>query len=513
MATPSEASGIGGEAEMTATLVDPTAGAAAGPGKRRVAARGVVINSAFFLGLSTLQLLKALIVTRFLTASEFGVWSIVFLAFGLVFALRAIAVINKYIQQDDEDQERAFQKAFTLELGSSAIGFAVLAALAPVLALIYGEDELLVPTLVVALTLPGLALQAPIWVYYRRLEFLRQRLLGAVDPVVSFVVTIALAIAGFEYWSLVIGLVAGAWAGGIVAILFSPYRLRLRFDRGTLREYVSFSGPLLLAVGLGLGIAQLSVFVGDLAIGLAGVGAIGLAATFSAYVERLDSVVTQTLYPVICRVQGQADLMFEVFIKSNRLALMWALPFGIGLSVFSGDLIEFGIGDQWRDAETLLVVFGITSAAVHIGFNWSAFYRAQGITRPEAVVAVITFVAFCLTAIPLVFAFEIEGFAAGIAAMTVVTLAARWYYLLKLFPRLNLGRYVVRAVTPTAVSVAVVLGLRALETGDRTLALALGELALFIGVNVMLTVVIERRLLREALSYLRRPRTPPAVAT
>ena len=60
-------------------------------------------------------------------------------------------------------------------------------------------------------------------------------------------------------------------------------------------------------------IAQLSVLFGDLALGLAGVGAIGLAATFAAYADRIDSVITQTIYPAICRVRDRSELLLEVF--------------------------------------------------------------------------------------------------------------------------------------------------------------------------------------------------------
>jgi O-antigen/teichoic acid export membrane protein len=474
--------------------------------RRRVAARGMVINSAFFVGLGTLQFLKAVIVAHFISQGDFGVWSIVFLAFGFVLSLKAVAVGSKYVQQNEPDQEAAFQKAFTLELASTGIATVLMALAAPLLALIYGEHELLAPGLVLALTLPGLALQAPAWVYYRRMEFLQQRVLTAVDPVVGFVVTIALAAAGWDYWSLVVGLVAGAWAGGVAALIACPYRLRFRFERATMREYLSFSWPLLIAVLAGLGIAQLSVLFGDLAIGLAGAGAIGLAASFAAYVERIDSVVTQTLYPAICRVVDRSELMLEVFVKSNRLALMWALPLGVGLSLFAGDLIEFGIGEHWRDAEILLVVFGLTAAISHIGFNWVAFYRAIGNTRPEAVVTVAVFVVFLAVTTPLVFTDGLDGFAIGTAAMALTAFAGRWYYLMKLFPRLDLLGYIARALVPTAVAAASVLAMRLGVDEPRTLGLALGELAVYLAVNVIVTLALERPLLSEALSYLRRPK-------
>ena len=38
---------------------------------------------------------------------------------------------------------------------------------------------------------PLIALQTPIWVFYRRMEFRRQRILESVNPVVTFIVTVA----------------------------------------------------------------------------------------------------------------------------------------------------------------------------------------------------------------------------------------------------------------------------------------------------------------------------------
>ena len=365
-------------AELSAA-VDPEV---PGGGRRRLAARGVVINSAFVIGLGALNLVKSVVVVGFVSAAEFGVWSIVVLALYLVIAVKSVAVSDKYIQQREADQELAFRKAFTLELLATGAAVALMAALAGLLVLAYGRDELFAPALTLALVLPGIALQAPVWVFYRRLDFMRQRLLLATDPLVGFVVTIALAAAGLGYWSLVVGLVVGAWAGAVVALAFSPYRIRLLYERATMREYLRFSAPLMISVALGLMIAQLAVFFGDLAIGLAGAGAIGLAGTFSAYSERVDAIVTQTIYPVITRVRDRRELLVEAFVKSNRLALMWAVPFGIGLTLFVDDLVSYAIGEQWRDAVVLLQVVGVTAAVNHIGFNWGAFYRASGDTRP-----------------------------------------------------------------------------------------------------------------------------------
>lgn len=492
---------------LAPALVVPTAeteeAAAPDEGRRRTVARGAVINSAFLVGIGALNLVKSLIVVGLLTAAEFGVFSIVVLALYLVIAIKSVAVADRYIQQTEADQELAFRRAFTLELIASLAAAVCMAALGGLLALVYGRDELLAPALALALVLPGLALQAPVWVFYRRLDFLRQRILLAADPVVALLVTIPLAAAGFGYWSLVIGLIAGAWAAGALALAFSPYRIGLSFDRSTARQYVRFSLPLIVSVGLGLMIAQLAVFFGDVAVGLAGAGAIGLAGTFSAYSERVDAVVTQTIYPVICRLQERRDLLQEAFVKSNRLALMWAFPFGIGLTLFVGDLVTFAIGEQWREAVVLLQVIGVTAAVNHIGFNWGAFYRAAGRTRPIATVTALALVSFLAVAIPLLFAWGLDGFAAGIGVMTAVALAGRWYYVSQLFPGFEVARHAARAIVPTIPAVLAVLAVRALEQGERSGTTALAELALYVAVTVVATALIERSLLREVAGYLR----------
>ena len=485
-----------------------------GRGLRQQTARGTIVNAAFQVGLSALGLIKGFVVAALLTASDYGIWGILVIAMGTLLWLRQVGVGDKYIQQSESDQELAFQKAFTLELLVCGIFTALLVLAVPVIALVYGHQELLVPGFLLTLMVPLMAFQSPLWIFYRRMDFVRQRSLQAVDPIVGFVVTLGLALAGAGYWSLVIGVVAGSLAGAVVAVTASPYRLALRYDRGTLRSYSSFSWPLFVAAAASLVIAQGSVLAGELATGLAGVGAIALAATIVQFNERVDGIITGTMYPAICAVRDRAELLYEAFVKSNRLALMWGIPFGVALALFAGDLVAFGIGEEWRPALLLLQIFGINAALYHIGFNWDAFYRAAGNTRPMAVVSVVTMLGFLAAPVPLIFTNGLDGFAVGMAIATVVTLVARTVYLVKLFPAFDMARHAARAIAPTLPALGLVLLLRLVGDLDRTLALALAELALFVGVTAAATFVFERSLLREVIGYLRRvPSSPQAAAT
>jgi O-antigen/teichoic acid export membrane protein len=472
---------------------------------RQRTARGTIVNGLFLVGLNFLGLLRGFIVAGLVSTSDYGVWGILAMTLAAFLLLKRASVGGKYVQQSELDQEAAFQKAFTFEIASTGGFMVLLLAAIPLLALVYGREEIVAPGLCLAAMLPATALSAPTWVFYRRMEFVKQRAVQAVDPVVGFVVAVGLAVAGAGYWGLVAGVVAGVWAGALVAVIASPYPLTLRWDSRAAHDYFSFSWPVIVASLSTIVIAQGSVLVGEGQLGLAGVGAIVLAATIAQYADRVDAIVTETLYPAICAVQDRADLLYESFVKSNRLALMWGVPFGVGLALFAPDLVEFGIGDKWDPAVVLLQTFGLTAAAGHLGFNWHAFYRARGETRPMAVVAAVTMVAFLAAAVPLLVSNGLPGFALGIGIMTAVTLVARSYFIVRLFPGFSMVRWAARAVAPTVPAIAVVLLLRVVETGDRTLALALGELALYLAVTAAATIVLEKALLREVVGYLRRP--------
>src|SRR5205814_750362 len=127
-----------------------------------------------------------------------------------------------YVQQEEADQEVEFQKACTLELSLSLLFTVLIAIAAPVLVAVYDDDRLLALTLAVSYLPIAFALQAPLWIFFRRMDFIRQRSLQAVVPVATFLVTIPVVLATDSVWSLVVGAFAGNVAAVILSIRLSP---------------------------------------------------------------------------------------------------------------------------------------------------------------------------------------------------------------------------------------------------------------------------------------------------
>jgi O-antigen/teichoic acid export membrane protein len=478
---------------------------------RRHIARGMLTNGAFDVGMVGLTALRGLTVAAFVSRSDYGVWGLVGLTMWTAVGLKTTAGAGeKYIQQSDANQERAFQSALTAELIFTCAAIPIAVAMIAAVTLATGKTAVLAPALILLAVFPATILQFPIATFYRRMEFRRQRTLQAIDPVLGALVTIPLAVAGAGYWSFVIGMLAGAWATALATVRASPYRLALRYEPGTVRQYVAFSAPLLVTAVAVLVLFNAIYLVGSHAIGLAGLGAFTLAGNFVQFTDQADNVVTGTLYPAVCAVKDRVRLLSEIFVKSNRLSLIWAVPFGSGIALFASDLVRFVLGSRWLPAVPLLEIMGIVTAVHHVGYNWAAFVKARGTTWPIAVSAVLVTAAVVGTAVPLMYTVGLVGLGIAFAIGEVVAFGVRAVWLARFFTNVRIFSQLLRGFAPTMLAAAPILVGRALFGIEQSLPAAVALFVLYVAITVAATVAFERPLLKEAVGALMRRSLQPA---
>jgi O-antigen/teichoic acid export membrane protein len=448
------------------------------------------------------------VIARLLDADQVGTYGIVSVTVMTLLSLKQVGIDEAFVQQDSDDQESAFQHAFTLDLALSA-GFALLViATAPLIGWVYG-DWSLTPLMVALSLLPLLfALQAPAWVFLRRMDFVKQRSLQAVVPVVTLTATVALIVAGLGAWALAIGALLGNAAAALFALVVSPYRVSWNWDRAVARKYLTFSFPIFLAAICGLIIRQGQTLAFETKLGLAGAGYLTLAVTLTRYADRADQMITQTIYPAICAITDQPKRMAELFEKSNRLTAMWALPFGAGLALFAEGLVRNVLGTKWLPAVPLIQIIGVSTAIYQLGFNWTAFHRAVGRTRPQTIYAIVGLVTFLAVPLPLLFSRGATAFAWGLFAVNIVAGSMRWAYMRQLLPDARIAGFVGKALVPPLIASAVIVAFRAILHGGTSLTRMIIEVLAFVAVYAAATALSERSLLREAVGYVRASRIP-----
>jgi O-antigen/teichoic acid export membrane protein len=472
---------------------------------RRRTARGAIVNGVFLGGGEGLAVLQGLIVTILLGPAAIGLYGIVTTTAMTIVALKRVGIDEAFVQQSEEGQEAEFQRAFTLEL-MLAIGFSVVIMVAaPIVSAVYGDDRLLWLTLAVAYLPVAFALQSPSWIFFRRMDFMRTRILQFIIPVVTFAVTVPLAAAGVGVWSLVIGPFVGNATGAIAAMAVSPYKLRLRFDAEARRRYFAFSWPVFVTAFSLLLLQQGQVLAFNLHGGLEAAGFITLAFTLTRYADRADQIVATTIYPAICVVCDQLQTLREIFVKSNRITMIWAFPFGAGFVLFAPDLVNFVLGHKWDPAIVLLQGLGAAAGLQQLGYNWFSFYRARGHSSPQAVESAVMVGSFAAFAIPGLILWDSAGFVWGRLLGVICVLVVRRFYIRALLPGVELITLGIRGLAPVAIGSALAFALRlALWGGHRSLGQAIAEIVVFLAGTALATWVLERGLLDELRDYLRR---------
>jgi O-antigen/teichoic acid export membrane protein len=185
--------------------------------------RGALVTAVFLIAIDGLVVAQGLVVTRLLGPELIGLYGIVTVTTMTIIALKRVGIDEAFVREE-EGGEEAFRRAFTLELGTSLVFALLLCALAPAVTALYGDDRLLGLMLASAYLPIAFALQAPLWIFFRRMEYGRQRALQAIQPAVSFAVTVPLAASDFGVYSLVVGPLAGYVVAVAAALALSPFR-------------------------------------------------------------------------------------------------------------------------------------------------------------------------------------------------------------------------------------------------------------------------------------------------
>ena len=244
--------------------------------------------------------------------------------------------------------------------------------------------------------------------------------------------------------------------------------------------------------------------------GIAAVGHITLAYTLTRYADRADHVVASTIYPAICAVADRRDTLEEIFVKSNRAAMIWMVLFCAAIVLFaptwSSSCWARTTGSRRWSCSRGSRPPPPCSSSASTGSRSSgrAASRARRRSRPAVMAA-----AFLAFAVPGLALWGATGFVVGRAWCRARGACGR--ATCTVAPRAALGARL-RGSAPVAVGAAG-RWRSAGCCGRWPPALAgVAELLVFLALTALATRAFERDLLREFAGYLRTGKLTPAAA-
>jgi len=275
------------------------------------------------------------------------------------------------IRQQDAGRAEC-DTAWTLKILQGIFVAAVLVAVAPFAANYFDDNRIVdvMYVLAVGAVFDG-AQNIGMVLARKELDFSRDFRFNLYVRMVSFVLTVGLAIALKSYWGLVLGRVLASLASIPLSFAMHPYRPRLSL--ACAGQYLKFGVSIVpLRVGQFLSGKVDALIVGGLA-GTSQLGVYNVASDLSMMLtEEIVGPLGRGLMPNYAKLSHDPAALAAAYNHVLRVAAIVVLPLGMGLSVLSGDVVLLILGDQWAQAGQLvemLALYSMLVAIMHIMSN------------------------------------------------------------------------------------------------------------------------------------------------
>lgn len=324
-------------------------------------AKGALWTVVMRFAVRLVGMVSMVILARLLAPADFGLVVLATMLVGLAELLGQLEFGTFLIREQRIDRSY-YDTAWTLSVVRGGLTAVVLVVSAPFAADFFGEPRLesVVYALALASVIDGFA-NIGVVDFQKSLTFDRDFRLTVQTRLVSFVVTILMAVLLRSYWALVIGILSARAAALLFSYTMHPYRPRfsvartgaiLRFSKWMLANKLFYYAQR----------QSYALVIGKL-LESASVGLFSLAREVSALAtSELVLPIGRVLVPGLSTLGDQPAAMRRAFLDGLSMIVMLALPLTVGIALTADPLVRVAMGPKWVAAIPLtqiLVVVGV----------------------------------------------------------------------------------------------------------------------------------------------------------
>jgi O-antigen/teichoic acid export membrane protein len=379
-------------------------------------------NVAVFVGLQWfnrgLGVATKLVLVRLLAPEVFGVFALAAGLIGFIGTFGSFGLDYAIIQKGDRASQADYDVGMSLRLVIAVGLFVASLAAAGPWASLFSLPSVAGATRVLALVY----LASPFsFVPATRLSSeLRYRAIAVpslVGQVANASTSIALALLGFQVWSMVYGLVVAQIVSTLAYAAVCPWKFRLSFHRPVALPLLAYARHLVSASLLGFLITNLDNFAVGYFLGSTALGLYAIAYVIGYLpVTLLSSPAGSALFPSLSKIQSQEDALRRGYLESYGYAVVFIAPAAFAMAAMAPEVVRIFLGPVWIGATVPLIIlsfYGLGRALVDFS---SSLFAAVGKPRTIAVLSLYTLVGSLILLFPLTLAFGISGTA---VAMTI----------------------------------------------------------------------------------------------
>ena len=325
--------------------------------------KGVAWSGIDNLAQYAVSFIVSIVLARLLSPDDYGLLGIIAIFTNVCNALIDGGVTSALIRKKNAT-EKDYNTMFILNMVMSFLLYAIIFICSPLIANFFGREELVLLTRVSSLGMViGAFSLVPNTQLTKRLDFKTQTKITIVGSIVSGVMGITLAFAGFGVWALVAQGLAFQSLRTLLLWFYNRWIPRLQFSRESYNELFGFGWKMMVSQVLNTVWKELYQVVVGKYYSPATLGQYTRAKSFSRlFSSNLTNVVQRVTYPVLSDIQDDKKRMVLAYRRIIKTTMFITAICMFFLAGISEPLLYCLIGPKWHEASTYLPLICISAS-------------------------------------------------------------------------------------------------------------------------------------------------------
>ena len=408
---------------------------------------------------------RVFVVAVLLSPRDFGLYNMATITFMALDALSRTGFEQALIQKK-EDIRPYLEVAWTVRCMRGLLLALLLFIAAPWVSAFFKEPDAMVFVRAIGLSFvfQGL-INIGVVTFQKNLEFHKEFVYRFSGACMDLVVTVTAALWLRNTWALVVGYLAADLTRMLVSYWIHPFRPRLRFEFGKVKEMLSYGRWILLfGVAVVAGENGAGIIIGRI-LGAAALGYFQLANRITSLaVRQLGITIHRVAFPAYSELQDSAERLRDAYGKIAGVSAAISIPAAVGIFCMGRDFTRIFLGTKWMPMVPALLILSLSSLIVSIVWTGRPVFMGRG--RPD--IAFYMQLAMCATLFSLIYPFSHRwGIMGGALAMLSSSAAAMavWYWNIR--PQMGIGAKALALIFSPALIASLLMagalaGLRAL---------------------------------------------------
>ena len=325
------------------------------------AIKGIGWAGVLQVALKGTSLIKFVIIAKFLSPAEFGLFGIALLTIGFFQAITETG-ISAYLVQTQETEEDYVSSAWVVSVARGLLLFILTVLVAYPVSLFFNSRASFVVILAAGLIPLISGLENPsVAKFQRYLDFHKDFFFRSLISAFDLLFSATLIIVYKSSLALVVALIFSTLFETFLSFIFIKPRPKPIYEIEKIRKLFHFGKWLTLISGLNYFVEQMDSIVVGKILGVESLGIYEMAQKFSSQIM-IDAggVFSKVTFPLFSRIKTDNDRTKRALY---RILLLVSLIFGfmtIILFVFSKEILLMFAGTKWLSANIPLKIFSLT---------------------------------------------------------------------------------------------------------------------------------------------------------